>query len=134
MASDPVRELRERISVIEEVAGRTYGTNDIEPMLYDLLRFLRSHPESRADFEAVLIELLDRDPLGAFEIIGFTMHDLRWGRIKQHVEIVRDRPVEPSPIRAEMRRSNYDRLLTAFEDDWDDTDLFEYYQNPEMFE
>ena len=134
MVPSPLDELNERLIVIEELAARTYGTNDIEHLLYDLLQFLKKNPGAQPEFEEALNALLDRDPIGAYEVIGFTMHALRWKVVKAHVEAVRNRDVGTSAIRAAMRRSNYDRLLTAFTDNWEDRDLYEYYRNPEMFQ
>jgi hypothetical protein len=127
-------ELQERLAVIEREAAATFGTNEIEHLLYDLLKFLQRNLEKRAEFEPILFDLLERNPDGTSEIISFTMHSLRWESVKDYVEQVRDRDVEPSPPRAELRRRNYDRLLTSFDDDWDEADLYEYYRTPEMFE
>lgn len=124
-----VDDLRYRLAAIEQLAEQTYGTNEIEHLLVDLLRFLESHPESRHDFEEVMRTFLLRNSAGAYETIGFTMRTLRWAAMEQCVSEVRDHAQDLSAARAEMWRSNYDRLLSAFADEWDDSDLYDYYRD-----
>ena len=118
-------ELRQYIATIERISRVTYSYSDIEQQLIDLLRFLESNMNWRADLEPVLMEIVGTSPDGVVQILEFTMHTLRWDGVHRALENLRD----TTPNWNEKRTA--ERILEAWEDDWEDADLYDYYRTPD---
>jgi hypothetical protein len=116
--------LRQHIATIEQISRVTYSYRDIEQHLIDLLRFLEFNMNWRADLEPVLIEIIDTSPDGVVQILEFTMHTLRWDGVQRALENLRD----TTPSWNEKRSA--ERILEAWDDDWEDADLYDYYRTP----
>jgi hypothetical protein len=86
------------------------------------LKFVVDHPESRGEFEHQFINMLIRSPDGTVMRIEFVMHTLRWEAI----------PVELQRLLAIRTNRNdqrvIERILAAFDEDWDDADVYDYYR------
>ena len=100
----------------------TYGTNELEDLLLDLLEFVKNHPEERDNLVEGFLQLVDQRDKGPFEILVFCMRELRW-------TAVRDR------VAAKIRGSDDPRVgnalgkvLAVYEDEWPDADLYDYYR------
>ena|ERR1022692_1187820 len=118
---EPIDKMKEKLAEIEAAAAITYGANDIEPMLVELLTLIRGHPAERAGFEDLFIDLIRRSPDGTVMILEFSMHTLRWEAVRKELESLRTNTEDFN-----IRRS-VDRVLEAFNDDWADADIYEFY-------
>ena len=119
----PIDLAREKLSEIEATASVTYGTNELEPLLREFLTILEQYPEARRDFESLLTDLLRRGPDATAMTLEFTMHRLRWHAIKAELISLRQ-----NTNNSNIQRS-VDRILTSFDDDWPEADVYDFYSN-----
>lgn len=90
-----------------------------ESTLLDILNFVKNHPDNRAEFVAEFKKILmSRD--SPFEAAAFCMRELQWPEILHYA--VQKMSASRDP-RSEALRS----LVTAYDQDWPDADLYEYY-------
>jgi hypothetical protein len=114
--------LRVRMNSIEHVARTTYSNSDLEPQLVELLVYLRENAVSQAELEPVLIEGLDTVQESIIQTIGFTMHELRWNGVREHLLQERRSTTKFGPGRS------IDRMLEAYDDDWEEAYSYDYYR------
>jgi hypothetical protein len=83
--------MEDRLLAIRERADRTYGTNELEDLLEDLLGYLVVNADHRMIAEGRLCELVlagGGDPVtvlsspGTIETLEFCMLALRWSRVE----------------------------------------------------
>ena len=115
-------QLRAKMGSIEQTARATYSNSDVEPQLLDLLAYLRANAQSREELEAVLIEGLDSAQESIIQIIGFTMHELRWSGIYDALQQEKAATTKFGPKRS------LERMLSAYEDEWDEAYTYDYYR------
>jgi hypothetical protein len=115
-------QLRAKMASIEQTARATFSNSDIEPQLLDLLVYLRANAQSREVLETVLIEGLDSAPESIIQMLGFTMHELRWSGIYDALEREEAATTKFGPTRS------LERMLSAYEDDWDEAYTYDYYR------
>jgi hypothetical protein len=100
----------------EELEGITF-----ESVLIKILNFIKANPEHRSFFISELKAIISGGKI-PFEIIEFTMRELRWPEIQQF--IIGKIENHPHPILCNSLR----RALNAYEEVWENEDLYEYYQ------
>ncbi|WP_416637125.1 hypothetical protein [Pseudomonas sp. OHS18] len=87
--------------------------------LLDILNFIKENLAFREafvrKFEAILVA--SESP---FECVAFCMRELKWPEIKEYAEQHFNPATDP---RTEALRT----VLTAYDDIWPDSDLYEYY-------
>lgn len=111
----------EKIKFILRIEPLTVGVDQIEPLLDDLLEFIVAHQECTDLLAPEFIGLLDTLPPSAEEIVQYCMHELRWPVIREHVErcLGRERDI--------TRHRVYERILEAFDDDWNEREFYARY-------
>lgn len=115
-------ELRDRFERIEEIARQSFDVEDLEPDLRDLLAYLRTVGQAQQEAEAALIALLDSWPLGAVEILEFTMRSLRW-------ETVRAALLTEINTDADFRaKDQARRVLEVYEPEWESGEIYASYR------
>jgi hypothetical protein len=77
---------------------------------------------ARMDF---LVEIIDTSPDGVVQILEFTMHTLRWEGVRRALENLQNTTTNWN----EQRTA--ERILEAWEDDWGDAELYDYYRTPD---
>lgn len=100
----------------EELEGATF-----ESVLIEILDFIKNNPQHKNYFVSELKAIIcgGRIP---FEIVEFTMRELRWPEIQLFViEQIKN---HPHPILCNGLR----RALNAYEEVWKNEDLYNYYQ------
>jgi hypothetical protein len=115
-------ELRAKMASIEQTARATYSNSDVEPQLLDLLAYLRANAQSREELEAVLIEGLESAQESIIQVLGFTMHELRWRGIYDALQREKAATTKFGPKRS------LERMLSAYEDEWDEACTYDYYR------
>jgi hypothetical protein len=118
----PVEEMKQKLAAIESLALITYGANEIEHLLADLLEFIGDHLSCRDEFEFVLVDMLDRGPEGMVMTMEFLMHTLKWPMIE--AELQRRLTVTSNW----NDRRVLERILAAFSDGWEDGDIYDRYR------
>lgn len=118
----PVEEMKQKLAAIESLALITYGANEIEHLLADLLEFIGDHLSCRDEFEYVLVDMLDRGPEGMVMTMEFLMHTLKWPMIE--AELQRRLTVTSNW----NDRRVLERILAAFSDGWEDGDIYDRYR------
>jgi len=110
----------------EDVYGsaESTGTPDLEPFGLRILQLVGAHPELRREFEDAFCELWRRPDAGPWELVMFCMHSLRWPRVQEYYE----RELQSAITREDWRAHPIARdIVAAFHDDWEDRDLFPFY-------
>ncbi|WP_211349434.1 hypothetical protein [Micromonospora pisi] len=104
----------------EALEAQFPGVNyeEIEPDLRSLVAVVTGHPRHTADFEEEFISLLQSDNPGKTEILQYSMHLLRWPSVRAATENLLLVSDDPRAART------FERILEAFEPDWEDRDLF----------
>jgi hypothetical protein len=103
------------------------GTPDLERFGLEILNLIEGHSDIRTDFEAAFCELWQRTPDTPWEIVMFCMHTLRWLNVRRFYEQQLQSAVARQDWRAEPVAR---RILDSFNDEWEDRDLFPYYDKP----
>ncbi|MEV6437500.1 hypothetical protein [Streptomyces anulatus] len=104
---------------ILDIAEETCGAEELEPGLERALAILQGNPESKENFEACVIDLVNSPREGAVEIVSFLMHALRWEAVREAVE---ERIRHPRGNISNLRL--HEAMLDSFSDSWRDRDLF----------
>ena len=120
-----VSSAQQLVATIEHDAQVHLGVSEYETTLIDLLTLLESVTELRAQFVEILQTLVADWPWGAVEILEFTMHTLRWPEIRTALEAS---AVSDPDFR---HRALAERALEAFDDEWEDGEIYMYYRPDE---
>ena len=67
------------VAITQDVWNNTYGTNELEPYLLDILQFVKKHITEKDDLVKCFIILL-KESCGPLEIVVFCMRELQWSR------------------------------------------------------
>jgi hypothetical protein len=100
------------------------GTPDLEPFGLRILELVRAHPELRTEFERAFCELWRRPDVGPWELVMFCMHSLRWPEVQRYYERELQRTIAQEDFRAHPIARD---IVDSFRDDWEDRDLFPFY-------
>jgi hypothetical protein len=96
----------------------SFDAPDVLPFASAALELIAAHPELRADFESVFLEM---PPYAPTEFVEVCMHALRWPNVRQEFEARCRAAVARNDWRAEPVYRHY---LEAFEPDWEDAGDF----------
>lgn len=113
----------ELVKVAQEVWDQTYGVNDLEPYLLDILRFVKNNTHKQDELANCFINLL-REYRASIEILQFCMRELQWQKVKEAVE-----------ERMWQNQGNIrlldamQKILDVFSEEWRDADIYEYYRD-----
>jgi len=100
----------------------TLDSRVLEPSLFALLDFVRSHPEDRDLFVYCFIHLLHWPEFGPFNLIEYCMAELRWPEVRDHLEGI-------ARVTPELRCLYIvNRILAAFNDPWVNGQFYERYR------
>ncbi|GAA2445255.1 hypothetical protein [Agromyces soli] len=117
--------LTEAISSVLWAAERYPGVNSYENRLLDLLELLQSGLLERSVAVQSFVALLEEWPLGALEILEYTMRELRWPEIREAL-------VEHARTAPDFRtREQAERALLVYEEIWSDGDVYVRYRPAE---
>jgi hypothetical protein len=108
------------VSVTQNTWNKTYGVNEIEHHLLDILQFVKKHPTDKNDFIECFVTLLQENS-GPLEIVEFCMRELQWQEIKEVAEQMQ-RKSKDIRLRDAMQR-----IIDVYSENWDDADLYKYY-------
>ena len=106
---------------VKEKEARTYGVNEIEKELLNVLNFIKEHNTSKKEFEIFLIKIVKGIELYPLEIIIFCMRELQWQEIKNVALNEKNNTNDGRVI------SSMNHILEACGADWEDADMYEYY-------
>lgn len=106
--------LRARQAYDEELEGISF-----ESALLDILNYVKKNKLYKAQFVELFNSLLiSKD--SPYEAVAFCMRELRWPEVRDYATKIMNESCDP---RVEALRS----VVTAYEDEWPDADLYEYY-------
>lgn len=101
----------------EEVLERTYDQSAAEPIFEEVANFAGRSPAARSVLVEALLQVLS-NPKMPLELVEYCAHALRWVELREKVE---QRLEDARDLRA---RAALERLLEAFEDDWNQSDIY----------
>ncbi len=110
----------ELVAVTQESWNNTFGVNEIEPHLLDILQFVKNHPNEKTKFVNCFITLV-RGHCGPLEIVEFCMRELQWPEVR---EAALQRQLDSKDFRVLDAMEN---IIAVYSDKWDDADLYQYY-------
>lgn len=114
--------ITDQFDVLCRKAEAAYGEEldvSYETTLLNILKFVKQHPESNIEFVKKFKEILLSNK-GPFEAVSFCMRELRWPEIKEFV-------VQQMNLSEDPRSEALRTIVTAYDEDWPDADLYEYF-------
>jgi hypothetical protein len=95
-------------------------TKQHEIFLLAILNHVKSHPGLNDQFKSYFIQII-QDPSGPWEVVMYVMRELKW-------EEVRDATLKWYLKTTDIRtKAVLEDVLAVFEEEWDGSDLYEYY-------
>lgn len=99
----------------------TYGSEELEPELLDILNFVKANPNKRNVLSQCFIDIVNDYRNGPLEIVVFSMRELQWDEVK-------DAASSRMQISDDPRvQSAMNDVLAVYKDEWEDADLYKYY-------
>lgn len=97
-----------------------HDSREREPYLLDILSLAKGNLDRQSALELCFLQVLE-DKSWPLEILEFCMHELHWSAVKKSTE-------EAMAYSTDIRELDaLERVLKAFEPDWEDADLYRYY-------
>jgi len=110
----------ELVLVTQNAWNETYGVNEIEHHLLDILEFVKKYPGDKDNFIKGFVTLLQENR-GPFEIVEFCMRELQWLEVKEATEQIQRKS-------RDIRVQNVmQRIIDVYSEKWNDADLYKYY-------
>lgn len=107
----------------EEVYSEVLDIAQVEPIFEEILLLIEQHPMQRELFTRLLLEILHDPDKGPIELVSFCAHALQWEEFRKEL----NRLFKNST--SERYRSALRQVICAFEDDWDDADMYKRFIN-----
>jgi hypothetical protein len=101
---------------------------DSEAPMVALLMLIRQHPEERALFVRLFIDIDAGLHPAPYHLLAFCMHELRYPEIKE--KILRDMEGKENSAWYRRRMNYVSMIMHAYDDDWADADMWAYYEKP----
>lgn len=99
----------------------TYGSEEIEPKLLDILNFVKANLDKRNILSQCFIDIINDYRNGPLEIVIFSMRELKWNEVKNAA-------LNRKKISGDPRVwSAMDDVLAVYKDKWEDAELYKYY-------
>jgi hypothetical protein len=99
----------------------TYGVNEIEKELLDVLNYIKIYKKGEEEIKAFLIKIVKGEEIYPLEIIIFCMRELQWLEIKEAA-------IEEKTKTHDWRIiSSMNHILEVYENNWECADMYEYY-------
>lgn len=99
------------------------GEFTYESVLVDMLNFIKENLEYRSLFVRKFEEILLSKNI-PIECVAFCMRELKWDEIRKFA-------VDGFDMKKDPRSAAYISLLSAYEENWQDEDLYFYYGRTE---
>jgi hypothetical protein len=99
----------------------TYGVNEIEKELLNILNFIKEHKLYEKEYKNFLIEIVRGLKLYPLQIIIFCMRELQWEEIKNAAISEKNNTNDWRII------SSMNDILQVYETEWEDADMYQYY-------
>ena len=125
-------ELVSAVSALSNTLNQLHGIETVEDALFDIIDMLRSNPDLKPEFLAMVEQsFTHRDKSGLFdggvprELVELATHELRWPEFAiladQRIQTIfgGDNNLSISDVSQSVK--------AAYADDWEDRDLFERY-------
>lgn len=122
-AGPALRQLRDVLRQIIELAPTAVGTEEIEPHLVRLVEIIERNTESTAEIKDEFVRLVGEHPPGAVEILQFVMHRYHWDEVREEVT----KGISDSSDRRWQFALR--GALAAFDPNWEDRDIFATYRD-----
>jgi len=107
--------------LVKEKEKITYGVNEIEKELLDVLNYIKADREDEKEIKQFLIKIVRGLEFYPLEIIIFCMRELQWIEIKEAAIDEKSKTNDWRVIRA------MNNIIAVYKTDWEDADLYEYY-------
>lgn len=105
----------------ENILNTEYSFDKAEPNYMRCLDIIKSAPEMRPQFSALLTSLFDANEVSD-EPLAFLMHVLRWTEVREWAESsIRQMP---NPI---ATGRPLEKVIEAFSDDWENQEFYELF-------
>ncbi len=121
MIDDIVRDFQQLCAKADMKWNNTFGTDELELDLLEILFFVKKNPGYRKDFARGFINIVNDYKYGPLEIVIFCMRDLRWEDVKKAAS-ERQMSCEDPRIKSAMQE-----VLDVYKSVWTNADLYKYY-------
>lgn len=118
-----IDELIKQSKEAEEASDLFHSTFLYEPHLIKILYYIKSRIEYKDEFVEFFKKCIDIPELIFWEVIMYCMRDLQWEEIKEKIQTKLN-----SDFDLDLRyRRILEVILEAYEEDWEESDLWAYY-------
>jgi hypothetical protein len=112
---------KEMAMIAQKKCENTYGSEELEPELLDILNFVKANLNKRNVLSQCFIDIVNDYRNGPLEIVIFSMRELQWDEVK-------DAALSRKQISDDPRvQSAMNDVLAVYKDEWEDADLYKYY-------
>ena len=119
--TDPVKKFWDLCKQASMEWEKTADTKLYEPFLLEILNHVKSNSEFVEEFKKCFIQIIKKPEIAIWEIVMYCMRELRWDEI---YNAAKEEHFHSDDIR---NKDVLENILAVFDDDWEDSDLFEYY-------
>jgi len=102
---------------------KTADTKLYEPFLLKVLNHIKSNTNFHEEFQECFIQIIKNPELAIWEIVMFCMRELKWEKV---YNTLKEEHFQCMDIR---KKHILEDILAVFDDDWENSDLFEYYSS-----
>jgi hypothetical protein len=103
-----------------EKSKELHDSREREPYLLSILHFVQNHLDDRDIIESCFMQIV-REEQWPLEILEFAMHELKWPTVRAEIE-------DAMKVSRDIREQDaLERVLKAFDANWEDADLYRYY-------
>lgn len=121
--TDPINKFWHLCKKASREWEKTADTKLYEPFLLDILIHVKSNLQFSEEFQKGFIRIIKNPELAIWEIVMYCMRELRWEGV---YKATKEEYFHCQDIR---KKEVLENILAAFDDDWEDADLFEYYSS-----
>jgi hypothetical protein len=108
-------------NIVREKESKTFGANEIENELLDVLNFIKSNKEIEGEMKLFFVKIIEERKDYPIALITFCIRELQWPEIKEATISERNKTDDWRII------SLFNDILKVYEDEWDDAEFYEYY-------
>jgi len=107
----------------KELWEQTYGTNELEPVLLEILNFSKDNSYEKETIEKCFVSLVSNSNY-PFEILEFCMRELRFNSVLEAMTSEVTKMTEVEKMDTVLHR-----VFDVYEDIWENADLYPYYEH-----
>jgi hypothetical protein len=115
--------------VVKEMEAITYGVNEIEDELLNLLNFIKSNKQDWDYMKQFFVKIVCGEEKYPLQIIIFCMRELKWLEIKKVTINELESAIKVNNSVSIQIANCMEDILAVYENVWDGSDMYKYYSS-----